>query len=128
MVWPSRITRPGGAAHTNVPPHSIVMAHVCQAQRGWSGSDGLSTVAPWWPQYLPLVQRVQNPFYEVLYFIGLQRAFGVAPGLAIGLTDRLWAIADVVALIDAQAKELRARGPYRPQVRFRVLRGSLRYC
>ena len=38
-------------------------------------------------------------------------------GNAAGVSDRLWSMEDMVALIDAQAEPPMKRGPYKPRTR-----------
>ncbi len=54
--------------------------------------------------------------YTVWYnFVRIHKTLRVAPAMAAGLTDRLWSMDDVVALIDARAEPPKARGPYKPR-------------
>ncbi len=55
--------------------------------------------------------------YFVFYnFTRIHKTLRVTPAMAAGLTDRLWSMEDVVALIDARAPEPKKRGPYRRRV------------
>ena len=38
---------------------------------------------------------------------------GISPAMAAGVTDRLWTVGDIVAVIDAAAPKLGRRGPYK---------------
>jgi len=51
-------------------------------------------------------------FYVWYNFVRIHKTLQVTPAMAAGLTDRLWSMGDVVALIDAAAPEPKARGPY----------------
>jgi hypothetical protein len=55
--------------------------------------------------------------YAVWYnFVRIHKTLRVTPAMAAGLTDRLWSMEDVVALLDArEAAEPRKRGPYKPR-------------
>lgn len=48
-------------------------------------------------------------------FVRQHKTLRVAPAMAAGLTGTLWSMADVVALIDAQAETPKTRGPYKPR-------------
>jgi IS1 family transposase len=46
-------------------------------------------------------------------FVRLHKSLRVTPAMAAGVTDRLWEISDIVALVQAkEAEQLRMRGPY----------------
>jgi IS1 family transposase len=52
--------------------------------------------------------------YTVWYnFVRIRKTLPVAPAMASGLSDRLWSMEDVVALIDARAEPAKKRGPYK---------------
>ena len=52
--------------------------------------------------------------YTVWYnFVRIHKTLRVAPAMAAGISDRLWSMNDVVALIDAQAEPPKKRGPYK---------------
>ncbi len=54
--------------------------------------------------------------YTVWYnFVRIHRTLRVSPAMAAGVSDRLWGMEDVVALIDARAEPSRPRGPYKPR-------------
>ena len=66
-------------------------------------------------------KKAENHGYMVaLYttwynFVRQHKTLRVAPAMAAGLSDKLWSMEDVVALIDARAEAPRARGPYKPR-------------
>jgi IS1 family transposase len=52
--------------------------------------------------------------YTVWYnFARINSAVRMAPAMAAGISDRLWDMADIVKLIDADAPKPRPRGPYK---------------
>lgn len=52
--------------------------------------------------------------YAVFYnFCRIHKTLRVTPAMAAGLTDRVWDMADIVAMIDAAAGEPKKRGPYK---------------
>ncbi len=54
--------------------------------------------------------------YTVWYnFVRIHKTLRVAPAMAAGVSDRLWSMDDVAALIDASAEPPKARGPYKPR-------------
>ncbi len=48
-------------------------------------------------------------------FVRIHKTLRVTPAMAAGLTDRLWSMEDVVALIDAREAPVAKRGPYKPR-------------
>ena len=54
--------------------------------------------------------------YFVWYnFARIHKSLRVSPAMAAGVTDRLWDMADIVALIDANEPASKERGPYKKQ-------------
>ena len=52
--------------------------------------------------------------YTVWYnFVRINKAVKMAPAMAAGVSQRLWEMSDIVALIDAAAGAPKKRGPYR---------------
>lgn len=68
-------------------------------------------------------KKVENHAYAVALhfvfynFVRIHRTLRVTPAMAAGLTDRLWGMADIVALLEAQeaAEGPKTRGPYKPR-------------
>ncbi|HUF55809.1 MAG TPA: IS1 family transposase, partial [Thermohalobaculum sp.] len=64
-------------------------------------------------------KKVENHAHSValhfMYynFCRIHRSLKVTPAMAAGVTDRLWDIEDIVAVIDAAAPTPKKRGPYR---------------
>lgn len=54
-------------------------------------------------------------YFTFYNFARIHKTLRVSPAMAAGLTDRLWSMEDVVALIDARAKAPKARGSYKPR-------------
>ncbi len=46
-------------------------------------------------------------------FVRIHQTLRVTPAMAAGVTDRLWEVEDIVALLDAAAPKPGKRGPYR---------------
>ncbi|MBX6370211.1 MAG: DDE-type integrase/transposase/recombinase [Rhodospirillales bacterium] len=68
-------------------------------------------------------KKVENHAYAVALhcvfynFVRIHKTLRVTPAMAAGLTDRLWDVKDIVALVEAAeaAEAPRSRGPYRPR-------------
>ena len=55
--------------------------------------------------------------YFVWYnFVRIHKTLRTSPAMAAGVTDRLWEMNDIVALIDANEPERKKRGPYKKQI------------
>ncbi len=69
-------------------------------------------------------KKVENHAYAVALhctfynFVRIHKTLRVTPAMAAGLTDRLWEMKDIVALLEAQeaADIPKKRGPYKPRV------------
>ena len=46
-------------------------------------------------------------------FVRIHKTLRVTPAMAAGVTDRLWEVADIVALVDAAEPKPAKRGPYK---------------
>ncbi len=54
--------------------------------------------------------------YFVFYnFVRRHQTLRVSPAMAAGVSDRLWSMDDIVALMDADENEPKKRGPYKPR-------------
>src|SRR5438874_2100055 len=52
--------------------------------------------------------------YFVFYnFVRIHKTLRMSPAMAAGISDRLWSVEDIVALIDAAQAEPKKRGPYK---------------
>ena len=49
-------------------------------------------------------------------FVRINSAVKMAPAMAAGISDRLWEMADIVALIDASEPVAKPRGPYKKRI------------
>jgi len=55
--------------------------------------------------------------YFVFYnFTRTHEAHKLSPAMAAGVTDKLWSMEDIAALIEARAPKLGRRGPYKRRV------------
>ncbi len=67
-------------------------------------------------------KKVENHMHAValhfMYynFVKVHQTLRVTPAMAAGLTDRLWDIDDIVALVDANEPAPKKRGPYKKRV------------
>ena len=54
--------------------------------------------------------------YTVWYnVVRIHKTLRVTPGMAAGVTARLWSMEDVARLVEAAAPKLGKRGPYKPR-------------
>lgn len=66
-------------------------------------------------------KKAENHAYMVaLYttwynFVRQHKTLRVAPAMVAGISDRLWSMEDVVALIDADVKPAKKSGSYKPR-------------
>ncbi|MGH8712842.1 MAG: IS1 family transposase, partial [Casimicrobiaceae bacterium] len=49
-------------------------------------------------------------------FVRLHQTLRVSPAMAAGVTDKLWSLDDVVALIETDEQQPRKRGPYKKRI------------
>ena len=67
-------------------------------------------------------KRVENhchalALYFVWYnFVRIHKTLKITPAMAVGVTDKLWDMKDIVALIDANAPQPGPRGPYKKDI------------
>ena len=55
--------------------------------------------------------------YAVWYnFVRVHKTLRMSPAMAAGVSDRLWSMEDVAALIDARQDAPKKRGPYKKAV------------
>jgi IS1 family transposase len=55
--------------------------------------------------------------YFMFYnFVRIHKTLKVTPAMAAGVSDRLWSMEDIVALIDARAPKPSKRGPYKSKI------------
>ena len=57
--------------------------------------------------------RLYTAWYN---FVRIHKTLRCTPAMAAGLTDRLWSMEDVVALVDAREAPVAKRGTYKPRV------------
>jgi IS1 family transposase/lambda repressor-like predicted transcriptional regulator len=56
-------------------------------------------------------------YFTFYNFVRMHKTLRCSPAMAAGLTDRLWSMEDIVALIDARAPApVLVRGPYKPRI------------
>ena len=46
-------------------------------------------------------------------FVRIHKSLRVTPAMAVGVSDRLWEVADIVALVEDAEVPAKKRGPYR---------------
>ena len=64
------------------------------------------------------MQRRPLALYFVWYnFVRIHKTLRVTPAMAAGVTDRLWDMKDIAALVDAAAPKPGRRGPYKKEAR-----------
>ena len=49
-------------------------------------------------------------------FVRIHKSLRVTPAMAAGVTDRLWEIGDIVALVETAEPKARKRGSYKRQI------------
>ncbi len=54
-------------------------------------------------------------YFTFYNFVRIHKTLRVTPAMAAGLTDRLWSMEDVVALVDARETAPAKRGSYKPR-------------
>ncbi len=52
-------------------------------------------------------------YFVVYNFVKMHKTLRMTPAMAAGITERLWSMEDIVALIDADVPTPRPRGPYK---------------
>lgn len=66
-------------------------------------------------------KKIENHYHAVALhvlfynFVRIHKSLRVTPAMAAGLTDRLWSVEDIVALVDAREPPPKKRGPYKPR-------------
>lgn len=66
-------------------------------------------------------KKIENHAYAVALhmtfynFVRQHKTLRMSPAMAAGLTDRLWSMEDIVALVDAAEGPAKPRGPYKPR-------------
>lgn len=66
-------------------------------------------------------KRVENhchqlALYFVFYnFVRMHKTLRMTPAMSAGISDRLWSMEDIVALVDAREATPKKRGPYKPR-------------
>ena len=55
------------------------------------------------------------PHFTYYNFVRMHKTLRCAPAMAAGVTDRLWEVKDIVALVDAAEAPAKKRGPYKPR-------------
>lgn len=56
-------------------------------------------------------------FYVHYNFVRIHKTLKITPAMAAGVSERLWSMDDIIALIDADAEAPKARGSYMTKAR-----------
>ena len=66
-------------------------------------------------------KKIENHYHAIALhvmfynFVRIHKTLKVTPAMEAGLTDRLWSMEDIVALVDAREPPPKKRGPYKPR-------------
>src|SRR5215831_14797712 len=66
-------------------------------------------------------KKIENHYHVVALhvmfynFVRIHKTLRVTPAMEAGISDRLWSMEDIVALIDARERPAKKRGPYKPR-------------
>ena len=63
------------------------------------------------------LQAAVAPHFAHYNFVRVHGTLKVTPAMEAGLTDRLWDISDLIAIIDANEPAPKKRGPYKKKVK-----------
>jgi hypothetical protein len=55
-------------------------------------------------------------YFTFYNFVRMHKTLRMSPPMAAGLTDKLWSMEDIAALIDAREGEPKKRGPYKKRI------------
>lgn len=61
---------------------------------------------------IDICQHALGLYFAFYNFCRLHKTLRVTPAMAAGITDKLWTLADIVALMDARAPKAGPRKPY----------------
>jgi hypothetical protein len=63
------------------------------------------------------VDSCRKSLYFVWYnFVKIHKAHKLTPAMAAGMTDKLWSVEDIVALVEASKPKPGKRGPYKKRI------------
>jgi hypothetical protein len=74
-----------------------------------------------YPTYQCILEKVENhchalALYFAFYnFVRIHKTLRITPAMAAGISDQLWSMEDIVALMDGAEGEPKKRGPYKPR-------------